>query len=239
MPDRPYITLEAQDLYAERDPTKDNSVFIKEHKPTQLWYHGELIVLGRELCAAQTVFYPPDYELCSVMGKDQVCEGEGGTARIVWCTTKLATSKIYISLSATLVDGNYEPTAPTIPVDTQDLVQCHDFEFPVLAVDSKHYFKVESTDEDNETLYGYGVLCSGDTVVFTGGNLFVSVQILELIFKGTISPTVYPLTSSVAESAVDVSDEFPGIDGAAVALQVIAGSISRSVAPLTDNVVAT
>jgi len=174
MAEDPYILADGQDYIAEKDPTREEGIIVKEAKPVKLYLPGEFLVLGRELCLPNESFYMvPDYALCAVMGKDQICEELTGTARVVWCTTHPADGVVYASLVG--------PTGPWIQVAAHsDDRQCHDLEFPVLGVDIKHWFYVESTSAlTGVTLQGSGIFCSGVVLVVATSATFAFLTVTK------------------------------------------------------------
>ena len=178
MAEDPYILAEGQDYIAEKDPEREHGIIVKEAKPVKLYLPGEFLELGRELCLPNENFYQvPDYDLCAVMGKDQVCEEQAGKARVVWCTTHASDGVVYASLVG--------PTGPwTLVASHSDDRHCHDLEFNVLGVDAKHWFYVESTSSlTGVTLQGSGIFCSGIVLVVTTSASFAFFTVTKPILK--------------------------------------------------------
>jgi hypothetical protein len=170
----PYILIEAQDWVAHEDRTYPNAVIVKERRPESVIDLGDHVEVGRDLCLPTAVAYsPPAYDLCAVMGKDQVCEGLTGTVRVVWCTTLPSNGAVYTSVVG--------PTGPWVLQATHsDYSQCHDVEFSAPAIDAMVWFYVESTTEDAQYLQSdVGVFCTGHEITLSDGNLSVSYNLFN------------------------------------------------------------
>ena len=82
------------------------------------------------------------HDLNAVMGKEASCEGQSGTAWINWATGYPADSKVFMSLVS--------DSGPWTEVYyNSDLVYGHEVYTPILAIDSTHYFYVESVSDAN------------------------------------------------------------------------------------------
>lgn len=192
----PYIFVEAQDFLAERDPEREHGVIVYEAPKVELYVPEHYVEIGREICLPTAGFTLPSYLLCAVMGKDQVCEGEGGIARVVWCTNHPADSKVYASLIG--------PTGPWELVYTStNNTYCHDAEFDVLGLDIKHYFYVESTSSlTGQTLTGSGIFCSGTQLTKKAGGLDVAFTLSR--------PSIR--TISIAGALFDGAPKYPDLE---------------------------
>jgi hypothetical protein len=127
------------------------------------------------------------------MGKELACEGNSGTARVVWCTHYEMDSEVWLSLSQ---GGPYQLVASSATE-----VQCHDFTFPIIAIDSTHYFYVKSENEKCGTLQSaIYTFCTGGTVIVATGGMFGG-------YPSITKPTVvsfHHIQNGMFSTAVDI-----------------------------------
>ena len=192
-----FIQIESQDHIAEKDPARDNGVLVKEAKPLKIEAIDEYVEIGRELCLpVEPGVQLPPYDLCAVMGKDLECEGEGGIARYVWCTTRAANSEVFLSLNQEDLELPLDEEFKV--VEGEDFTYCHDFQEETSAIDATYFFRVRSTTEDGQVLVSdIYQFCTGGTITLTFGNFQMIPAILPLGL-GRV-----PVTADEFETLVD------------------------------------
>ena len=162
----PLITVEGQDYYAKRDKSRGVdclALIVTEQKPVEIMT-PDCITLGREICLDEpNTGVLPDCDLCGVMGKELDCEGQNGTVRVVWCTTRAMDGKVYAS--------SVSSSGPwTLVASTTTTSYCHDVTFSMLAI-GQQWFYVESTSS------ACGTLTSGVYTFCTEGLIIIEPPI--------------------------------------------------------------
>lgn len=144
---------------------------------------------------------PPDelpIECCAVLGKELDCEGLPGIVRVVWCTSRNGDSKVEVGIES----GVY-----LLEFTDEELTKCHVLDFPIIAVDTKHYFRVISVDSDeNEAICEEYVFCTGSeiTIIPPDGSFIVSCSM------STHTPVVIEKGITIALSEIDIDHPLAG-----------------------------
>jgi len=225
------VLIEAQDWYAVRDNSIGDctAIHVRERKSYRQSL-DDCVIIGRDLCLpVAAIFTPPVCAICAIMAKDQECEGLAGTARVVWCTSRAADSKVYISVVS--------KTGPwTLQIDDLNEVQCHDFQFSAPIVNATHWFYVvsESVACGVQTS-AVGVFCTTSEVVVAIEGLSMSADLQEHVPGSLAETTQFTVSDTAVKESTDQA-EVVGMSGAAVLSQPTRQALNEETSEFTTAV---
>lgn len=216
----PYILIEAQDWFAEDDPSRDNGILVKEGKPATFTDLGEAIEIGRDLCIRQELYSPPEFDLCAVMGEDQICSGQIGINRVVWCTTLPADGVVYASVASSSGPWN-------VYASHSDYRQCHEVTFESPAIDATIWFYVVSETEDGRQLTS-SVRCylTGSEITLSDSNFVGNPTLSKHLVKSAHLDV--PLGVTVVEQPNGYTQSI-GVGSVAVSTKTVVGTVNVNV----------
>jgi hypothetical protein len=160
------------------------------------------------------------------MGKEMVCEGYAGTAWVNWATGFPGTSKVYMSIVSD--SGPW-----TTVYDNSSLLYLHEVQVPILAVDSQHWFYVESVSD------GAGLEQSAVFTFCTAGTVIISISGSLTMTPSLSKPIVVSLVDTGVFSGAAYAGEGtpgpqpPGPGGAAA---VSAFALDHEITEIADSI---